>query len=571
MKINLNNRQKKALIKIFVLKIILSAALVSCRNDTLPTITRSGSEAVSGSKESQNNDSNAKASFEGQACFDSNNLLEKTAQIRHLPQQILLNTLNHVFSGLNLSGVGDEFSSFESSPEELGAGSSAISDTKVSDIIKISEKVEQFVVSRSKNLTDCDDSSAAEKKLSCVSSFVKKNGRILFRRSLEKAEIDSYVKSFKDDNASKTFGEKLGLVARRLVNDPSFVYIIETGGPADKNGVRKLTDLELISRISHMLTRRNPSSTMIDIAEANRLTRPRTGTEEEAIANFVRQIIDKDKGGLADFFMRWSTMQKVEKTGLEKDSDKFPLWNNSSTPKDLMKQTKAFFDYLIDQDATFEDLYTTAKAPINARTSSFYQLTNEKLDSKFRIVDLDQKIYNGVLGLPGILAVINNKHSEQSEIYNGKWLRERVFCEELQFPAMANVDQSVDRRENPSCWGCHQFMDDIGLSMYQFNSVGKFVSADLPAAFKGEFKSISSDEAFKFSDLDTLSKNIVSSDLAKTCLSKQMFRYAINRTESKTDSCDIDNMVSLLEKNSYKLKDLPVALSLSRAFRYIRY
>ncbi|MFK7823983.1 MAG: DUF1588 domain-containing protein [Oligoflexales bacterium] len=503
----------------------------------------------------------------GLSCTPDNDNLGVSNTVRHISQAIIINSLEDIFS-INLPLQEDLFSSLEGDIADLGQANLAIEQIKLEDIFNISQDVGKHVVDNLSDFSSCTNSSQASEQTNCITDFVKNKGRLLFRRSLNDEEVQLYLNEI-NGNAASSFTEKLSLATSQLITDPNFLYVVEIGGDPDSNGLRKLSDLELITRISHMTTGKNPSDELLTIAENETISKLKDDERNKYIEELVKDIVTKNPDGLLTFFMRWSSVARISQMPLEKDESMFEFWSDES-PKHLSIQAREFFEMLLDEGKDFKSLYKTNKVPINQYTQSFYSLDQAYNQENFTIVDVNDKYYQGVITLPAIIA-LNNKSSVQSEVHNGLWVRERVFCEILPNPPVAIFDSEIDRTK-PPCSSCHKFIDDLGLALHHFNAAGQFSSDKLPAEFKATFLDFpSGEDSINFGDLKGLGDLIVNSDTAKTCLSQQFFRYSLNRMEDSGDYCSINTMVSNLEKKGYQLQDLPVEISKIRAFQYIRY
>ena len=99
-------------------------------------------------------------------------------------------------------------------------------------------------------------------------------------------------------------------------------------------------------------------------------------------------------------------------------------------------------------------------------------------------VSVDPKTRGGILTHASVLTVTS--HADQtSPVRRGKWVLAQLLCseppppppevDELPPPSATSGtkrDQMAAHRSDPSCSGCHQAMDPIGLSLEAFDPVG---------------------------------------------------------------------------------------------------
>src|SRR5213596_307301 len=107
---------------------------------------------------------------------------------------------------------------------------------------------------------------------------------------------------------------------------------------------------------------------------------------------------------------------------------------------------------------------------------------------QFRRVTLTDDNRRGLLGQGSILTVTSYPN-RTSPVLRGKWILENILGTPPPAPppnvpplrdnaAVGKVltmrERMVEHRSNPACSGCHQLMDPIGLSMENFDAVGRW-------------------------------------------------------------------------------------------------
>jgi hypothetical protein len=109
--------------------------------------------------------------------------------------------------------------------------------------------------------------------------------------------------------------------------------------------------------------------------------------------------------------------------------------------------------------------------------------------SNFRRVELDAGSLRGGLLGQGSMLTVTSYGNRTSPVLRGKWILENILGTPPPPPPpnvppladnpasgriLAMRERMAQHRANPVCAGCHQLMDPIGLSMENFDAVGRF-------------------------------------------------------------------------------------------------
>ena len=142
------------------------------------------------------------------------------------------------------------------------------------------------------------------------------------------------------------------------------------------------------------------------------------------------------------------------------------------------------------------------------------------------------------------VAAAHSPGTETSVVLRGHLVNDRFLCNELGdpppsaqsqnpvLPPTATPRERVNARmELGSCASCHRYMDYIGLGMEDMDALGrsraKYASgADVDTA--GQILALEVGER-EFSGTADLAAKLGSSDQFASCLTKQWYRYAVDR------------------------------------------
>ncbi|MEO1338260.1 MAG: DUF1588 domain-containing protein, partial [Myxococcota bacterium] len=124
-------------------------------------------------------------------------------------------------------------------------------------------------------------------------------------------------------------------------------------------------------------------------------------------------------------------------------------------------------------------------------------------------------------------------------------------------------DRNRVHLESPSCSGCHDLMDPIGLGLENFDSVGRWRTVD-----NGAVIDASGDlDGQPFDDAWTLAEQIRTHPQLSRCLVSNLYRYAMGREESAEAATLIDGLTARFEASGYRFTSLLADLAMSSGFR----
>jgi hypothetical protein len=161
-------------------------------------------------------------------------------------------------------------------------------------------------------------------------------------------------------------------------------------------------------------------------------------------------------------------------------------------------------------------------------------------------------------------------------------IRKNLLCTNLPDPP-ADVDNTppdpdpnATTRErfaahtgNPSCAGCHQLMDPIGLGFENYDALGRFRADEngVPVDASGELY-MAGETSGTFNGALELAQKLAESPEVQDCVSKQWFRFALGRLEREPDACSMQRLNQDFAAAGHDVRALLLSLVTSDAFRY---
>ncbi len=410
----------------------------------------------------------------------------------------------------------------------------------------------------------------------CVERFIRDFTRFAFRRPPLDTELQRYLSAYSATKANLDLQSALEVVIGSVLLSPRFLYRAEHGEPnTEKNGIVRLTSWETASRLSYQLWGSMPDRELFEAADRNQLSTP---AEIEAQA---RRMLSRPyaKEVVADFQAQWLELDQI--ATLEKDPTAYPDFS-PGLPRLLASETRAFLDHVTWHEPNgFAELFTASYSFMPAELAAFYGAPMP-VASGVQRVDLPPEQRAGILTQAGLLAL--HAHANQSSpVHRGKFVRQRLLCQTLP-PPPANLvikapdlDPKLTTRErftqhalDPTCRGCHQLMDPVGLGFENYDAAGRWRSQenDKPIDAAGEL--LQADVVGSFNGAVELGRKLSESNDVQACLCTQWFRYAYGRAETEADACSLSALQARLKAAGGNLPELVVALTQTDSFLYRR-
>ena len=419
-------------------------------------------------------------------------------------------------------------------------------------------------------LLGCEPAALSE---GCGEAFVARFGRRALRRPLAEDEALELVGFL--DEAAAAYGpeEAVRLLVAALLQSPDFLYRLEDEAPE----TAEVGPYELASRLSYFLWGSTPSDALLDAAASGALA-TREGVEAEA----VRLLSDARAREQVDHFHRqWLELAEVER--LAKDPALQPGWDPAlagAAGDGLL----AFARHVVfEGEGTVEELLLAPYGFGDERVAALHGASPPDASGRF---ELDPEVRVGLLGQAGFLAVFA-KPSQSSPVQRGRFVRERLLCQDilpppgdvvLQVPDASVEGAAATTRERyarhtseTACYACHRLMDPIGFGLEHFDEVGAYRSRDggQPVDATGEILE-GGDAEGAFDGAPALAARLAGSERVRRCLATQWFRFAAGREEQPDDGCARNAIEQAFADAGGDLRELLVAIAASDTFRLKR-
>lgn len=428
------------------------------------------------------------------------------------------------------------------------------------------EGLAELATSAPARLLPCEPSAEG-----CAEAFVEAFGRRAFRRPLDAAERARYLALFE---AGDDFADGMSLAIQGMLVSPHFLYRTEIGEPQG-DGTWVLTPFEVASALSYTFWGTMPDEALLEAAAAGQLATP---DQREAQA---RRLLEDPRARelVGTFGLMWIGGHNV--LGATKKPSAFPGFDNA-TRDAMAAETRRFVGHVVfEGSGTLEELFTADYTFANETLADLYALPGATGDALQKIAYTHGR-RAGILGHGSLLAT--TAHSDQtSPIRRGLLVRQQLLCQELGAPppnagGVPEVDPDATTRErfrqhtdDPFCYACHQYIDDVGFGFEHFDPVGAWRETDNGAPIDAsgnmnDIEGMGTDTDAPYAGLPELAQLLAASDAARGCFTTQVYRFALGLEEGGADGCHIEDLHADFAGAGYDVQSLLVALVRSPAF-----
>ena len=410
----------------------------------------------------------------------------------------------------------------------------------------------------------------------CIDSFIDDYGQKLWRRPLDDSEQAS-LRTLYDSTSGEALPQRVDLLVAGMLMAPQFLFRPEIGLPeASFPGIVPLTGYEIATRMAFLIWTSGPDDALLAAAANDELV-----SSEQIEAQAWRMMDDpRARRGMSHFLLQWADVRELDMAS--KDVTLYPDFGPEMV--DSMKtELELFLDRVVwDLDGSMTDLLTSNDTTVDASLAQVYGVAHPGGDA-WVDVTLPAEQRSGLLTLAAFLA--DKSHPiAPAPVQRGLFVRTAVLCQDIPAPP-ADVDTSVPEagisetnRErtaahstDPSCSGCHQYMDPLGFAFENYDAVGSWRDTDNghPVDATGEVVQESGSVAFDGA-IDMMGVLTAESDVLE-CMATHMFRYGYGRrADPDADAHSMALMLQVNETHSGSLQSLMVGLTQTDGFRFRR-
>lgn len=472
--------------------------------------------------------------------------------------------------------VGDLFNTTQSfttsfPPEERALGfdnqasTLSVSQLLIEKYMEASETVTSGIDPRV--FTNCPFVSRAQDGV-CFGEFLNRFGEKVLRRPLDTETHDAFFALWAGLRLSDDFDVATRVTLQALLQSPQFLYRLELARDGEQTGdVVALDGWELASRLSYALWNTLPDDALFTAASNGELA-----TAEQVEAQARRMLLDpKAQRRVDDFFSQWLDLGALEVT--------FHPAAPFSRVKGWLDDESAALASDIFWNGKAPDLFTATHTFGNAATALIYG--GNAPGAQLRRIELDPAQRPGLFTRAAWLSV-QAKQVESSPFKRGKFIRERVLCQQMPdpppgipqlpepVPGQTTREHFAAHSSAPQCSGCHRLMDPLGFGFENFDAVGKWrdMQEGKGVDASGEVIAVPGIDNGTFSGPVAMMQLLANAEPVQRCVARQLFRFQLGRVEEAADHCSEDQAWTKFQASGFDLEALMVSITTTDAFRY---
>ncbi|MFK7883419.1 MAG: DUF1592 domain-containing protein [Phycisphaerales bacterium] len=337
-----------------------------------------------------------------------------------------------------------------------------------------------------------NDSKAAQRIAAqqVIESFASK----AFRRPVTPPETESLLNLY---DASRLAGDNHEQAARVALTatlvSPAFLYrTVENPEPNNTEYIHQLSGHEIASRLSYFLWSSTPDDQLLSLAESGKLTDSSTLRAQTA-----RMLADERSDAFIENFAgQWLLLRNLDRLAI--DQSRYPEYS-AELREAMITETTMLFAEAVRENHPIQTLIDSDHTYVNAPLAALYGFAELAQDPPAdntgfqRVAIPPGSARGGVLTTAAVLTVTSNP-TRTSPVKRGYYVLDQLLGTPPPPPPpdIPRLENAADLLgENPSlreqlaahltdvnCASCHKRMDPIGLSLENFDAIGRWRDRD---------------------------------------------------------------------------------------------
>jgi hypothetical protein len=415
----------------------------------------------------------------------------------------------------------------------------------------------------------CQPKSAAEER-PCAERIARHLATEAYRRPVTDADVKLLMRFYETGRAEQGgFDSGVTELLTAILSSPDFLYRA-ISSPHAPEQTRRLTDLELASRLSFFLWSEGPDEQLINLAANKRLSDPAV-----VQAQVERMLKDPRAHALVDnFAFSWLNLGTLAQ--VEPDDKRF----TADMRTNFETEARLFLGSVLLENRSVMDLINADWTYLNEPLARQYDVPGV-YGPQFRRVTLANENRWGLLG-KGAVQLRTSYGDRTSPVLRGAYVLDRIMgTPPTPPPPGVNTDLSIHlgqkpttvrarleaHRTNPTCQACHGVIDPLGLALENFDNTGRWRDEDSVAKESIDTTTTLSSGQVLHGPADLRRYLDQRPDQFPTTVTKRLMMYGLNRELEYYDMPEVRQIVRSAATHNYKFADIVSGIVNSDAFR----
>ena len=412
----------------------------------------------------------------------------------------------------------------------------------ISQLQDAAEKLAATARSNVTQLAPCSDPAGSE---ACAQTFLTSFATRAYRRPATDAEVSALLTVYRAGADSATYEDGIQTTIQAVLESPGFLYVTELGDTPLTDG-SKLTQYELASSLSYLVTGGPPDDALLAAAKAGDLT---DATKRES--HLERLLATNPASAqVVRLVEEWLGIDAITQTA--KDSNTYPSFAGL---RDSMKKEA--------DDFTTEVMWKAAGS-VGDLVSANWTIADDPLARMYlNLHDGDAvprtgthvmlpATRHGILDQGAFLSVYAHAN-ETAPVLRGVAVLRRLACFNIPSPTTLNLNvvpplpdntkttrQRFDiHQKDPVCAQCHTNIDAVGFSFEDLDGMGSWRDHDNGLAVDSS-TTLQTGLSFdgNYADSSALAVALGASPDVSACFARHFFRYAATRSDDEATAAE---------------------------------
>jgi mono/diheme cytochrome c family protein len=317
----------------------------------------------------------------------------------------------------------------------------------------------------------------------CARKIITRLATQAFRRPVTDIDIAPLMKVFATGRNGTDFEHGIEASVEAILVSPHFLFMQEQTPVGVAGSQKRISDLELATKLSIFLWSSIPDQQLLTVAARNQLRNPAILKQQ-----IKRMLSDPKAEAIAkNFAGQWLYLRNLDHQ--RPDLVEYPNFDERLR-KAMLTETEMFVTSVFRNNSSVLDFLNANYTFLNQRLAEHYGIPGV-FGTTFRKVSLDPSSHRGGLLGQGSILTVTSYNNRASVVKRGKWVLDNILAapppppppDVPTFPEVKGVNltdrERLDmHRKNPICASCHAKIDPLGFALQNYDGVGAWRTMD---------------------------------------------------------------------------------------------